>query len=340
MNQDSAPLLSIQNLRLLVTTRDGELPAVDDVSFDIARRETVGLVGESGSGKSMTALAVTGLHPQPRSRISSGRVVFEGKDLVSATPDQLRQIRGSRVGMILQDPNSALNPLMTVRAQVSEPLRLHRHLRGQALCAEVINLLELLRVSDAPHRLNAYPHQLSGGIKQRVVAAAALAGQPSLLVADEPTTALDVTIQAAFLAHLRSVQQELGLGILLITHDFGVVAGICDKVAVMYAGRIVEFGSSHDVMGKPAHPYTAALLRSSPTLESRPKRLVSIPGQPPSLANRPSGCAFHPRCWLHRELGEPERCRAEVPRFRTKYSSEQGAACHFAEALPAEAGAT
>lgn len=333
------PLLSIQDLTLLVKTRDGELPALDGVSFDIARGQTVGLVGESGSGKSLTALAVTGLYPQPRSRIASGRVIFEGKDLVSLSQGELQAIRGSRIGMILQDPNSALNPLMTVRAQVSEPLRLHRHLSGDALRDEVVNLLQLLRIADAPRRLDAYPHQLSGGIKQRVVAAAALAGSPSLLVADEPTTALDVTIQAAFLAHLRSVQEELGLSILLITHDFGVVAGICDKVAVMYAGRIVEFGSSCDVMVNSAHPYTAALLRSSPTVSSRPKRLISIPGQPPSLANRPKGCAFHARCWVYRRLGEPEQCRVERPQFRKKDSSDHGAACHFAEALPADDGA-
>jgi oligopeptide/dipeptide ABC transporter ATP-binding protein len=236
--------------------------------------------------------------------------------------------------MVLQDPNSALNPLLTVRTQVGEPLQQHRGVRRRDLDDEATKALELLRVSDARRRLSSYPHQLSGGIKQRVVTAAALAGGPSLLIADEPTTALDVTIQAAFLAHLRVVQREVGISVLMITHDFGVVAGICDRVAVMYASRIVEIGVTATVTSRPAHPYTGALLRSSPEVQTKPDRLVSIPGQPPPLAARPTGCSFHTRCWLYRQLGEPARCRDEEPALAAT-AAGQAAACHFTDAATA-----
>lgn len=325
----SYPLLRVRDLTVTVRTREGEFPAVDGASFEIRAGETLGLVGESGSGKSLTALAIVGLHPRPLVSIAGGEVTFEGTELTTMDQSALRRLRGSRIGMILQDPNSALNPLLTVRTQVGEPLRMHRGLRGRALRAEAVRALQLLRVSDAERRLGSYPHQLSGGIKQRVVSAAALAGGPSLLIADEPTTALDVTIQAAFLAHLRDVQREVGVGVLLITHDFGVVAGICDRVAVMYAGRIVEIGDTRRVMTQPNHPYTRALLRSSPDVEKRPHRLVSISGQPPSLARRPAGCAFHDRCWLYEELGRPPTCRHDVPDLQVG-ADGHSAACHFA----------
>lgn len=324
------PLLSVRDLTVLVRTRLGEFPAVDRVSFDVSRGETLGIVGESGSGKSLTALAIIGLHPQPVARIVSGSVMFEGRDLTQIRGSSLRAVRGSRIGMVLQDPTSALNPLLTVRTQVGEPLRQHLGVRRRDLDTEATKVLELLRISDARRRLKSYPHQLSGGIKQRVVTAAALAGRPSLLIADEPTTALDVTIQAAFLAHLQVVQREVGISILMITHDFSVVAGMCDRVAVLYAGRVVEIGAATRVTTYPEHPYTSALLRSSPEVQTRPERLVSIPGQPPPLAERPTGCAFHTRCWLYGQLGEPVRCRTDEPALVID-DVGHGAACHFIE---------
>jgi oligopeptide/dipeptide ABC transporter ATP-binding protein len=335
--QTAGTLLSVRDLAVAVRTREGEFRAVDRVSLDVGRGETLGLVGESGSGKSLTALAIIGLHPRPAARIAGGSVVFDGRDLTQMPESELRALRGSRIGMVLQDPNSALNPLLTVRTQVGEPLRQHRHVRRRDLDDEATKALELLRVSDARRRLRSYPHQLSGGIKQRVVTAAALAGGPSLLIADEPTTALDVTIQVAFLAHLRDVQREVGIGVLMITHDFGVVAGICDRVGVMYASRIVEIGTVLRVTSAPAHPYTVALLRSSPEVRSKPDRLVSIPGQPPPLAERPTGCAFHTRCSLYRKLGEPARCRAEEPALTSDPSGHM-AACHFKDSVAADAG--
>jgi oligopeptide/dipeptide ABC transporter ATP-binding protein len=327
-------LLSVRDLTVAVRTREGEFRAVDRVSFEVGRGETLGLVGESGSGKSLTALAIVGLHPRPAARIAGGAVVFEGRDLTQIRESEVRAMRGRRIGMVLQDPSSALNPLLTVRTQVGEPLRQHRHVRRRDLDDEATKALELLRVSDARRRLNSYPHQLSGGIKQRVVTAAALAGGPSLLIADEPTTALDVTIQVAFLAHLRDVQRKVGIGVLMITHDFGVVAGICDRVAVMYASRIVEIGTVARVTSSPAHPYTIALLRSSPEVQTKPDRLVSIPGQPPPLAERPAGCAFHTRCWLYQQLGEPARCRQEEPALAAD-ASGHAAACHFKDGATA-----
>lgn len=330
------PVLSVQDLTVVIKTREGEFAAVDRVSFDVGRGETLGIVGESGSGKSLTALAVIGLHPRPAARITSGSVLFEGDDLAKVPESVLRGIRGRRIGMVLQDPNSALNPLLTVRTQVGEPLRQHRHVRRRELDDEATKALELLRISDARRRLGSYPHQLSGGMKQRVVTAAALAGGPSLLLADEPTTALDVTIQAAFLAHLRDVQGEVGISVVMITHDFGVVAASCDRVAVMYASRIVEIGTTARVTTSPRHPYTTALLQSSPEVSQRPERLTSIPGQPPALAKRPTGCPFHTRCWLYRELSKPERCRDEEPEL-VEESPGQAAACHFTDTATAAA---
>ena len=321
-------ILSVRGLTTLVRTQSGLHPAVDDVSFSVQRAETLGIVGESGSGKSLTALSVLGLNPAPATQIVAGEVVLNGTDLIKASRRQLSEIRGQQVSIILQDPNTALNPVWTVGNQIGESLRRHRWASSKERAARVVDALRLLQVSDPEVRARAYPHQLSGGMRQRVVGAIALACEPSLLIADEPTTALDVTIQAALLGHLRELQHTMGLGILFITHDFGVVETICDRVAVMYAGEIVEMGSVQDVRRTPFHPYTQALVGSVPDIRSRATRLVSIPGTPPNVSEHPTGCRFHSRCWLYERLGRPETCRSEKPTW-VGASREHGSACHF-----------
>jgi oligopeptide/dipeptide ABC transporter ATP-binding protein len=326
---DPSPLLSVAGLTTLVHTRTGAHPAVDNVSFTVARGETLGIVGESGSGKSLTALSVLRLNPTPATELRAGRVVLDGDDLTAASPRQLRRIRGAKVSIILQDPNTALNPVWTVGNQIGEALRLHRPGGARQRRADVVEALRLLRVSDPELRTRSYPHQLSGGMRQRAVGAIALACGPSLLIADEPTTALDVTIQAAFLQHLRHLQRTMNLGILFITHDFAVVAAICDRVGVMYAGELVEMGAVDDVRRRPVHPYTQALVRSVPDLHHRPDRLVAIPGKPPAVSDYPSGCRFHPRCWLYERRGRPGVCRGERPAWSGP-GPGRGVACHFA----------
>jgi oligopeptide/dipeptide ABC transporter ATP-binding protein len=270
--------------------------AVDGVSFDLGRGETLGLVGESGCGKSMTSLSIVGLHPRPASRIVGGQILFDGEDLVTLSADDLRRYQGKRLAMILQDPMSALNPVFTINNQLSEPLRLHQHLRGRGLWDRAIELLTLLRIPAPERRLGSYPHQFSGGMRQRVVGAIGLSCSPEVLIADEPTTSLDVTVQAAYLALLKDIQKQTELAILFITHDFGVVARMCDRVAVMYAGKIVETAPTWELFDQPAHPYTEALLNSVPDVRMGTKRLYAIEGYPPSIYERSSGCPFAPRC--------------------------------------------
>ena len=301
-------MLEVRDLRTFLYTQRGLGKAVDGVSFALRPGETLGLVGESGCGKSMTALSVLGLQPRPAARIVGGQVLFRGENILEKTPRELRRYRGRRIALILQDPMTALNPVFTVRNQIAEPLRLHARLRASALRARAIELLQLLRIPAAERRLGSYPHQLSGGTRQRVVGAIALAGGPEVLIADEPTTALDVTVQAAYLALLKEIQRSTRVAILFITHDFGVVARMCDRVAVMYGGKVVETAAIRDLFERPGHPYTEALLRSVPDLRRARQRLVSIDGQPPSIFNLPEGCAFAPRC--------PDvmpRCRTETP---------------------------
>jgi len=291
-------VLDVRDLRTHFFTRQGIGKAVDGVSFRLRRGRTLGLVGESGCGKSMTALSILQLHPQPASRIVGGQVLFEGEDLLQKSPSEMTRYRGKRLGLVLQDPTTALDPLFTIGDQVAEPLRLHKGMRGKPLREKIIELLRLLRISAAEQRLDSYPHQLSGGMRQRVV----------VLIADEPTTALDVTVQAAYLALLREIQRRTDLAILFITHDFGVVARMCDDVAVMYAGKIVEQGPTSKIFERPAHPYTEALLRSVPDVRRGTERLVAIPGSPPSIFRLGRGCAFAERCPF-----VMDRCRRDDP---------------------------
>ncbi len=272
-------MLTVSDLKVHFDTRRGVGKAVDGVSFHIDRGETLGLVGESGSGKSVTALAILGLHPKPAARIAGGEIIFDGQDLVKMTPKEMRRYRGEQLSMILQDPMTSLNPVLTIGDQVGETIRVHRDVTQSQVRKRVTQLLQLLHIPDPEARLGDYPHQFSGGMRQRVVGAIALAADPELLIADEPTTSLDVTLQAAFLAHLRQIQTQRRLGILFITHDFSVIAKMCDRVAVMYAGRVVETAPTADLMDSPRHPYTQALLRSIPDVERGTERLESIDGK-------------------------------------------------------------
>jgi oligopeptide/dipeptide ABC transporter ATP-binding protein len=308
---DEPPLLEVRDLRTVVSSKRGEGRAVDGVSFSLRPRETLGLVGESGSGKSMTCLSIVRLNPRPASRIVGGQILFRGADLLHKSEDQMRSYRGRHIAMILQDPMTALNPVLTIGEQIYESLRLVRRPPGESLKDRAVRLLRLLHVPEARQRLSSYPHQLSGGTRQRVVGAIALSAQPEILIADEPTTSLDATIQMAYLQLLKSLQRQTGVSIIFVTHDFGVVARMCDRVAVMYAGRIVETGDVRTILTSPAHPYTEALVNSVPDLRARVRRLYSIPGQPPSIFAQTTGCPFAPRCSYVQE-----RCRSSYPPAR------------------------
>src|SRR3989441_4930706 len=301
-------LLEVRDLRTYIYTRRGIVKAVDGATFSVRRGETLGIVGESGSGKSMTCLSILRLVPEPGGRIVGGEGVFDGGDLLAKSPDEMRRLRGAQIAMILQDPMASLNPAMTVGEQIAETLSLHRGLRGRALDERVIELLRQVRISDPERRVHAYPHQMSGGIRQRVAGAIAISCRPSLLIADEPTTSLDVTIQAQYLRLLKEIQRETNLALVFVTHDLGIVAKLCDRVAVMYAGRIVETGTTRDIFNRPRHPYTIGLLSCLPTLRRGRGPLTAIEGQPPDLAHVPSGCSFTPRC----PMAEP-RCGEKRP---------------------------
>lgn len=289
-------ILSVQDLSVSFWTHRGYGHAVNGVSFELRSGETLGLVGESGSGKSATALALVGLQPKATARITKGKVMFRGNDLVQMSARELRRYRGKHIAMVLQDPMTALNPVYTIGNQLFETLWLHLRLAGHELRKRAIDLLGMLRIPAAEERLGNYPHQFSGGMRQRIVGAIAIAGSPEVLIADEPTTSLDATIEAAYLALLKDVQRDTGLAIIYISHDLGVVARICDRIAVMYGGRIVESACSEELFAQPAHPYTDALVKALPDVRVRPQRLVSIEGQPPSIYDLPSGCAFAERC--------------------------------------------
>jgi len=293
---DPPPLLVVEDLKTYFFTRRGITKAVDGVSFTLHAGETLALVGESGSGKSVTCLSLVRLVPEPAGRIVGGRVLLDGEDLLQKTPSEMRRTRGKQIAMVLQDPLTSLNPALTIGHQVSEVVRLHQGLRGSRLRERVLEALSRLRIPGAGSRLQHYQHQLSGGMRQRVSSAIALSCGPRLLIADEPTTALDVTIQAQYLDLLKEVQQATGVAVILVTHDFGIVAANADRVAVMYAGRIVEMGSTVQVFDSPAHPYTQALLRCLPDVGLRRGALVEIGGQPPDLGQLPPGCPFAPRC--------------------------------------------
>ena len=290
----AASLLDIRNLKLEFGTAQKPLRAVDDVSLTIGAGETVCVVGESGCGKSVTALSIAQLVPSPPVRYVGGEILLNGRDVLRMSKSELREIRGGVVSYIFQEPGSSLNPVFRVGSQIKESLKLHRP--EVARDTEVIRLLKLVGIPAPESRIRDYPHQLSGGMQQRIMIAMALASQPKLLVADEPTTALDVTIQAQIIELLRQLKQELGMSMLLITHNLGIVGDIADRVAVMYAGQIVELASAADLLTRPLHPYTQALLNSVPKLEADADRLTAIPGSVPNLGAFPSGCRFHPRC--------------------------------------------
>jgi oligopeptide transport system ATP-binding protein len=302
------PLLQVKDLRTYFYTPDGVVKAVDGVSFDLQPGETLGIVGESGCGKSVTALSIMRLIPTPPGRIVAGQVIFEGEDLLQKDPDEMRRVRGRRIAMIFQDPMTSLNPVLTVGRQISEALELHLRLDPGAARRRTIELLDMVGIPSARQRVNDYPHQFSGGMRQRVMIAMALSCNPRLLIADEPTTALDVTIQAQILELLKNLTREFHTAVMLITHNLGVVAGMCDRVLVMYAGRIVEEAPTTLLFERPAHPYTLGLLRSVPRLdEARKERLVPIEGLPPDLINLPPGCPFAPRCAFAGEKSFQER---------------------------------
>ena len=304
----STPVIEVADLRTHIVTRWGTIKAVDGVSFAVGEGETLGLVGESGSGKSMTCLSVLRLVPRPAARIVGGRVLLDGDDLLQKSEREMQRIRGKRVAMILQDPMSSLNPVFSVGMQVREPLVSYHGLAGRALKDRAVQLLGSVGISSPATRLRAFPHQLSGGMRQRVVGAMAISGPPRLLIADEPTTSLDLTIQAQYLRLLKELQDRHRLAMIFVTHNLGIVARMCDRVAVMYAGRIVEAGPVEAIFGAPRHPYTRALLESVPRLSESTDWLTAIEGQPPDLAALPPGCAFAPRC--PRAM---DRCRAEEP---------------------------
>jgi oligopeptide transport system ATP-binding protein len=289
------PLLSVENLTVDFHTYAGTVRAVRDVSFTLGKGEILGIVGESGSGKSVTASSLLGLVPSPPGH-TTGRILFGGKDIVKMDESELRRLRGSAISMIFQDPMTSLNPVLTVGTQLSECFTAHERLDAATLTERAISLLTQVGIPAPATRLQQYPHQLSGGMRQRVMIAMALALNPQILIADEPTTALDVTIQAQIIDLMKKLNRELGTAIIVISHDLGVIAGLCDRVLVMYAGQIVEEAPVAELYARPRHPYTAALLQSVPRLDARRDRLTSIEGQPPDLLLPPTGCAFQPRC--------------------------------------------
>src|SRR6266566_598238 len=292
-----ADLIQVKNLRTSFFTPEGEVRAIDGVSFEIGESKTLGLVGESGCGKSVTSLSIMRLIPSPPGRIVGGEILYRGRDLLRLNNEEMRRIRGNEISMIFQEPMTSLNPVFTVGNQIGEAIRLHQGLGKRETRQKTIEMLRLVKIADPESRVDSYPHQLSGGMRQRVMIAMALSCNPSLLIADEPTTALDVTIQAQILELMKRLQRDYGSSILLITHDMGVVSDLAERVVVMYAGGVVEEGPKRSVFREPQHPYTWGLLDSIPRVgRTRGRRLTVIPGQPPSLLAPPPGCRFAPRC--------------------------------------------
>jgi oligopeptide/dipeptide ABC transporter ATP-binding protein len=290
------PVLDVRDLAVSFKTEDGTVRAVNGLSFAVEAGTTLGIVGESGSGKSVTSLAIMRLIPQPPGKIDRGRVFFKGEDLLAKSESEMRKIRGRDIAMIFQDPMTSLNPVLTVGEQIAEATRLHLGYSKHDALAKAVDMLRLVKIPAAEKRINDYPHQFSGGMRQRVMIAMALSCDPAVLIADEPTTALDVTIQAQIIELMNEMQQRLGSAIVLITHDLGVVAETCKNVLVMYGGNLVEYGSADDIFNRPKMPYTLGLLESLPRLDAAGERLVPIEGQPPNLLRMPPGCAFAPRC--------------------------------------------
>jgi oligopeptide transport system ATP-binding protein len=323
------PLLSIRDLTVEFDTDDGVVHAVTGVTYDVFPGETLGIVGESGSGKSVSTMSLLGLIPQPPGRVVSGEAIFDGRDLLKIKQSELRRIRGGAVAMVFQDPMTSLNPVFKVGEQISEALVAH----GQDEKAATQRASELLRIVGIPNpdqRAKQYPHEFSGGMRQRAMIAMAIANEPKLLIADEPTTALDVTIQAQIIEVMKKAQEETHAATILITHDLGLIAELADRVVVMYAGRVVEQGDVHTIFASPRHPYTIGLMESLPRLTVDDDWLRPIPGQPPSMISLPPGCPFHPRCFLAQGRNV---CREEVPPLRPIEESAHLSACHFAEEL-------
>jgi peptide/nickel transport system ATP-binding protein len=329
----SGAMLEVKDLRIHFPTDDGLVRAVDGLSFRLERGRTLGIVGESGSGKSVTSLGIMGLHHGGNATID-GKIWLNGEDLVGASTARVRQLRGSKMAMIFQDPLSSLHPFYTVGAQIAEAYLVHNKVGKKAARQHAVDLLGRVGIPNAASRLDDYPHQFSGGMRQRVMIAMALSCNPELLIADEPTTALDVTVQAQILDLISDLQQEFGSAVIIITHDLGVVAELSDDILVMYAGRCVEYGSAEDIFSSPAHPYAWGLLASMPRLdEARSERLIPIEGTPPSLINVPSGCPFHPRCrYASRTGGKSEN---EVPLLQYVSPGHQ-VACHLTAAQRSE----
>jgi oligopeptide transport system ATP-binding protein len=318
-----ATLLEVKNLTTRFHTQDGVVHAVNGVSFTLDEGETLGVVGESGCGKSVTMLSLLRLIPSPPGRISEGEVLFEGRDLLKMTDDEIRQVRGNRIAMIFQDPMTSLNPVLTINQQISEALQLHLGMNKSQARARTIELLTMVGIPLAADRVDDYPHQFSGGMRQRVMIAMALACNPQILIADEPTTALDVTIQAQIVDLVKRLQEDIGMAVIWITHDLGVVAGIADRINVMYAGYIIETASVKDLYADPRHPYALGLLGSIPRLdEKRPETLYSIEGLPPDLLELPQACPFAPRCTY-----VVDKCWAENPLLMPTTSTRHRSAC-------------
>jgi peptide/nickel transport system ATP-binding protein/oligopeptide transport system ATP-binding protein len=324
MPDGAQPVLDVRGLKTVFKIRGGEIHAVNDVNFDLRAGELLGVVGESGSGKSVTMMSLLGLLPTPPADIQAGTVTFEGEDLLDVTPEKLRTVRGGKIGFVFQDPMTSLNPVYNVGMQIMEPLRKHIGMTKKQATARAQELLELVGIPDAERRLKDYPHQFSGGMRQRVMIAIALACDPQILIADEPTTALDVTIQAQILELMKDLQQRLGMAVIWITHDLGVVAGIADRVVVMYGGQIVEQAPTRELFKNPQHPYTRALLKTVPSVRGeREDRLATIEGQPPILGAPPTACPFRDRCNV-----AFDRCARENP-TRFDVGNGHDAACFY-----------
>jgi peptide/nickel transport system ATP-binding protein len=328
----SDPVISVEDLQVWFASRDGLTRAVDGVSFEVRRGETLGLVGESGCGKSVTAMTMLRLIPSPPSVVAGGRILYDGGDLLRFDEDRLRRLRGNEISMIFQDPMTSLNPVLTVGEQIAETARMHRGLDAGAARELAVEMLHKVRIPEPHRRAREYPHQFSGGMRQRALIAAALVCSPRVLIADEPTTALDVTVQAQILELMLELQRELGTSILLITHDLGVVGEACARVVVMYAGRKVEEARAADLFARPLHPYTRGLLAATPRLETDPgarranrARLAEIPGMVPTMRGDAKGCTFAPRCALATAI-----CREQTPPFEER-ESHHGVACFHAE---------
>ncbi|MBY8877055.1 ABC transporter ATP-binding protein [Actinacidiphila acidipaludis] len=320
---DEGPLLDVRDLHVEFRTREGTAKAVNGVNYSVDAGETLAVLGESGSGKSVTAQAIMGILDSPPGFVTAGQVLFQGQNLLTLGAEERRKVRGARMAMIFQDALSALNPVLSVGEQLGEMFTVHRGMSRKDARAKAIELMERVRIPAARERVRQYPHQFSGGMRQRVMIAMAMALEPELIIADEPTTALDVTVQAQVMDLLAELQREYNMGLILITHDLGVVADVADKIAVMYAGRIVETSPVHDIYAAPAHPYTRGLLESIPRVDQKGQELYAIKGLPPNLLHIPPGCAFNPRC----PMAQPV-CRTDVPPLY-QVSSTRASACHF-----------